>query len=48
MLKQKSWFRQFAIPVTKDADPLLPVFVQRDENRPPKMQKSQPLTNFEL
>jgi tRNA (guanosine-2'-O-)-methyltransferase len=49
MLKQKSWHRQFAIPVSKDAAPILPVYLQRDENLPPKGQsKSQPLTNFEL
>lgn len=49
LLKNKSWHRQFAIPVGKDSAPLLPVFVQRDEHAPPKKQvRPNPLTKFEL
>ncbi|MBL7803230.1 MAG: RNA methyltransferase [Saprospiraceae bacterium] len=49
MLKEKSWHRQFAIPVGKDSAPLLPVFVERDEHAPPKKQiRPNPLTKFDL
>lgn len=48
MLKEKSWHRQFAIPVGKDSAPLLPVFVERDENAPKKAIRPNPLTKFEL
>jgi tRNA (guanosine-2'-O-)-methyltransferase len=47
MLKNKSWHRQFAIPVSKDSAPLLPVFVERSEQLPPKMQ-SYPVSKFDL
>lgn len=49
MLKEKSWHRQFAIPVGKDSAPLLPVFVERDEHAPPKKQiRPNQLTKFDL
>lgn len=49
MLREKSWHRQFAIPVGPDSEPLLPMFVQRDENLPPKKQiRSNPITKFDL
>lgn len=49
LLKEKSWRRQFAIPVGKDSAPLPPVFVERDEHAPPKKQvRPNPLTKFEL
>jgi tRNA (guanosine-2'-O-)-methyltransferase len=49
MLKNKAWHRQLAIPVGKDSPPLLPVYVERAENQPPKKQvRPEPLTRFEL
>ena len=49
MLKEKSWHRQHAIPVGKDSAPLLPVFVERDEQAPPKKPvRPNPLTKFDL
>lgn len=49
MLKEKAWFRRYAVPVGKDSAPLLPVFVERDEQAPPKKQvRPNPLTKFEL
>lgn len=49
MLKEKSWHRQFAIPVGKESAPLLPVFVERDEQAPPKKPvRPNPLTKFEI
>lgn len=49
MLKEKAWFRRYAVPVGKDSAPLLPVFVERDESAPPKKQvRPNPLTKFEL
>lgn len=49
MLKEKAWFRRYAVPVSKDSAPLLPVFVERDEQAPPKKQvRPNPLTKFEL
>lgn len=49
LLKEKSWHRQFAVPVSRDSGPLLPVYVERDENLPPKKQlPSNPLTKFDL
>jgi tRNA (guanosine-2'-O-)-methyltransferase len=49
MLKEKSWTRQHAIQVGKDTDPLLPVYVQRNENAAPKVQvRPSPITKFEL
>ncbi|HNE27917.1 MAG TPA: RNA methyltransferase [Saprospiraceae bacterium] len=48
MLKEKSWHRQFATPVGKDSAPLLPVFVERNENAPKKAIRPNPLTKFEL
>jgi len=49
MLKEKSWLRQFAVPIGKDSAPLLPVFVERDEYAPPKKQvRPNPLTKFDL
>lgn len=49
MLKEKAWHRQFAVPVGKDSAPLLPVFVERDEQAPPKKQvRPNPLTKFDL
>jgi len=49
MLKEKSWHRQHAIPVGKDSAPFLPVFVERDEQAPPKKPvRPNPLTKFDL
>ncbi|MBU6340153.1 MAG: RNA methyltransferase [Bacteroidetes bacterium] len=49
MLKEKSWHQQLAVPVTKDSEPLLPVYAERDpaivqiQKMVPK-----PLSNFDL
>ena len=49
MLKEKSHQQQQAIFIDKNAEPLLPVFVQRDPDLPPKTQmRPLPLTKFEL
>lgn len=49
LLKEKSWHRQFAIPVARESEPILPVYVQRAENLPPKKQiRPNPLTKFDL
>lgn len=50
MLMGKSWPRRFAIPVSKDSAPLLPVFVERDEHVPGRKKKIRPnpQTKFEL
>ena len=49
MLKEKSWHQQLAIPVEKDSEAILPVYVQRDPLVPNKQQvRPSPLTNFEL
>lgn len=49
MLREKSWHQQFAIPVTQDSEPLLPIYAQRDARLPPiKRMKPKPLTNFDL
>ncbi len=49
MLKEKSWHQQLAIPVDKDSEAILPVYVQRDPLAPNKQQvRPSPLTNFEL
>jgi tRNA (guanosine-2'-O-)-methyltransferase len=49
MLKVPAWHRQFAIPVTRESAPFLPVYIERDENAPPKKQvRPSPNTNFDL
>ncbi len=50
MLKGKSWPRRHAIPVSKDAPPLLPVYLERQEYVPQNKPKNRPsaLTNFDL
>jgi tRNA (guanosine-2'-O-)-methyltransferase len=48
MLKEKSWHQQFAIPVGKDAEELLPVYTQRAGKMPPPKHTPKPLTNFDL
>lgn len=49
MLKEKSWHRQHAIPVDKNSPELLPVFLERAPDGPPKKQiRPNPLTKFEL
>lgn len=49
MLKEKTWQRQQAIPVDKDSEALLPVYVQRDPAAPDKPQmRPSPVTKFEL
>lgn len=49
MLKEKAWHRRYAIPVSKDSAPLLPVFVERDEHAPKQKQvRPNPLTKFDI
>ncbi len=51
MLAGKSWPRRFAIPVSKDSEPLLPVFVEREEHVPGRKKKRirpNPQTKFDL
>lgn len=49
MLKEKSWHQQIAIPVNKDSEDILPVFVQRDPNIALKhTMRPSPVTKFEL
>ncbi len=50
MLVGKSWLRQYATPVDKDSAPLLPVFVERDEQAPDHKYKTRPnpMTKFDL
>jgi len=49
LVKEKSWHRQFAMPVHKTTDPILPVYLQREENLPPKKQiRPNPMTKFDL
>ncbi len=49
MLKQKTWQHQKAIMVDKDAEDLLPVYVQRDPEAPEKIQiRPSPITKFDL
>lgn len=45
MLVGKSWPQRYAIPVTKESAPLLPVFVEREEHVPGKKQKIRPNPN---
>lgn len=49
MLKEKTWHQQQSIPVDKDSETLLPVYVQRDPKAPPHKQlRPSPVTKFEL
>ncbi len=50
MLFGKSWPQRFAIPVSKDSAPLLPVYVEREEYVPGKKKKirTNPMTKFDL
>ncbi|MCS7036561.1 MAG: RNA methyltransferase [Saprospiraceae bacterium] len=50
MLSGDSWPRRHAIPVSKDAPPLLPVYLEREEYVPGHNPKSRstPLTKFDL
>lgn len=48
MLKEKSWHRQFAIPVNKESDPLLPVYAVRNEHKPKSVHQPNPITKFDL
>lgn len=50
MLYGKSWPLRYAIPVTKDSPPLLPVYLEREEHIPGKKKKIRPnpTTKFDL
>lgn len=49
MLKEKSWYQQIAIPIDRNSDALLPVYVQRDPAIAlPQGIRPSPLTKFEL
>jgi tRNA (guanosine-2'-O-)-methyltransferase len=49
MLKEKSWHQQIAIPIDRNSDDLLPVYVQRDPSIAAKQAvRPSPVTKFEL
>lgn len=51
MLVGQSWPRRFAIPVSKESAPLLPVFVEREEHVPGQKKKRirpNPRTKFDI
>jgi tRNA (guanosine-2'-O-)-methyltransferase len=48
MLKNPSWHRQAAVPVSKESPPLMPVYVERLEQGPKKQVRPNPLTKFDL
>ncbi len=49
MLRQKSFSQQQATMVSKDSEPLLPIYTERNPQIPPKTQiRPLPLTNFDL
>jgi tRNA (guanosine-2'-O-)-methyltransferase len=49
MLKEKSWHQQIAIPIDRNSEELLPVYVSRDPSIPPKQDiRPSPVTKFDL